>query len=65
MTTYVPSVDPFIDSSQKQVRAIREEGRTTLEQIKPLANIIALGLIKLVEAAQLWELVVSACWRLM
>ena len=50
ITTYVPSVGPFIASSQKQLRALQEQSRTTLEQVKPLENMNVLGEARLDEA---------------
>ena len=40
ITSYVPSVVPSRDPSEQQVGALREERRTTLEQVKSLENII-------------------------
>ena len=37
---------------RQQVGDIQEERQTTLEQVKSLENVIALGEIKVVEAAQ-------------
>ena len=43
---------------------MQEERRKTLEQVKVLEDIIASRKIKVVEPAQLRELVVFAYWRL-
>ena len=58
-------MDPFIASSQKAIRDTQEDWRTTLEQVKRLENNFSLEEVRVYEDAQLWELVVSACWRLM
>ena len=65
VSSYVPSVNTYRAPSEQQIRAIQEERRTTLEQVKALENIIASGKIKVDEASQLQELVLFACWRLM
>ena len=50
--SYVPIVDPSIYPNEQQVRAIQEESWTTLEQVKALENIIALGEIKVDKSDQ-------------
>ena len=62
---YVPSVNPSRAPSEQHVGYLQEERRETLENVKYLENIIALGDIKVDEASQLQYLVVFACWRLM
>ena len=62
---YVPTVNPSIALGEQQVRALQEEIRTTLEEVKALENIIASEEINVDEADQLRELVVFECWRLM
>ena len=58
-------MSPTRAPSEQHVGALQEERWATLEQVKALKNIIASGEIKLDESAQLQELVVFACWRLM
>ena len=46
-------MSPYRAQSEQQVGSLREERRTTLEQVKSLENIIASGEIKVHEADQL------------
>ena len=51
--SYVPSVNPSRSPNEKRIRDIKEERRTTLEQVKVLGNIISSRDIKVDEADQL------------
>ena len=49
-------MNPSRSPSEKKVGAIQEERRSTLEQVKPLEDIITSGEIKVYEAPQLQKL---------
>ena len=64
-------MNPYIDPNEQQVGSLQEESPTTLEQVKPLVNIIESGEIKVDELISCGGCILSnwnmlfACWRLM
>ena len=60
---YVKSVNPYRTPNEQEVRDIKEEMQTPLEQVKSLENIIAPGKIKVDEAAQLHKLYINKLKR--